>query len=70
MKPIKVIKDFSVNGNYYFAGDTIENKIDYETLNKINEKGYIEPLTLKELIQYKREFEKPQKQIKNKEEVE
>lgn len=65
MKAIKVKQDFSVNGQFYFAGDVIEDKIPYETLVKINEKGYIEPLTLKELAQYKRELEKPKKEEVN-----
>ena len=56
MKAIKVKQDFSVNGKFYFAGDTIEEKIKYETLVKINEKGYIEPLTLKELTEYQKEL--------------
>ena len=56
MKAIKIKKDFSVDGKFYFAGDTIEGKIKYETLVKINEKGYIEPLTLKELTEYQREI--------------
>ena len=56
MKEIKVKKDFSLNGKYYFEGDNI-TKISYEDLVKINEKGFIEPLTLKELLQYKNKKE-------------
>ena len=52
MKAIKVKHDFSVDGKFYFTGDVIEDKIKYETLVKINEKGYIEPLTLKDLTEY------------------
>lgn len=59
MRAIKIKKDFSVNGVPYFAGDTLEDKIPYDTIVKINEKGYIEPLTLKELTQYKKELNKP-----------
>ena len=62
MKAIKVKKDFSIDGKPYFAGDIIEDKIKFETLVKINEKGYIEPLTLKELTQYQREINKPKKE--------
>lgn len=65
MKAIKIKKDFSVDGKVYFAGDTLEDKMSYETLVKINEKGYIEPLTLKELTQYKRELNKPKKEEVN-----
>ena len=62
MKTIKAKHDFSVDGKFYFAGETIEDEIKYETLVKINEKGYIEPLTLKELTQYQRELNKPKKE--------
>ena len=65
MKAIKIKQDFSVDGKFYFAGDTLEDKIPYETLTKINEKGYIEPLTLKELTQYKKELNKPKKEEVN-----
>ena len=43
--------DFTLNGKYYFAGDEVEG--NYEQISKLNEKGYIEPLTLKELQEYK-----------------
>lgn len=62
MKAIKVKHDFSADGKFYFAGDVIEDKIKYETLVKINEKGYIEPLTLKDLTEYQRELNKPKKE--------
>lgn len=66
MRAIKVKQDFSVNGKFYFAGDTIEEKIKYETLVKINEKGYIEPLTLKELTEYQKELNEYKKEEEEK----
>lgn len=55
MKPIKAKKDFTIGSEYFFVGDTIEpNKISYEQIVKLNEKGFIEPLTIKELIEIKR----------------
>ena len=55
MKPIKAKKDFIIGNEYFFVGDTIEpNKISYEQIVKLNEKGFIEPLTMKELIEIKK----------------
>lgn len=65
---IKIIakKDFTRNGEYVFAGDEVEvNSV--EELVKLNEKGFIEPLTLKEIIEFKKELENPKK-IKKEEE--
>lgn len=64
MKVIKAKEDFSVNGTYYFSGDIIEDKLPLDTLVKLNEKGYIEPLTLKDLTQYEKELNKPKKEVK------
>lgn len=58
MKPIKAKENFNVNGIYYEVGDVIEEKIPIATLNKLNEKGYIEPLTMKDLKQYEKELNK------------
>lgn len=65
---IKIIakKDFTRNGEPIFANDEVEvNSV--EELVKLNEKGFIEPLTLKEIIQFKKELENPKK-IKKEEE--
>lgn len=51
MKPIKAKKDFTIGDNFFAMGDTIEpNKISYEQIVKLNEKGFIEPLSRKELM--------------------
>lgn len=50
MKPIAK-KDCQVNGIYYEVGEEI--KIDNkEQLHKLNEKGFIEPLTPKQIQDY------------------
>lgn len=67
MKPIKAKKDFTIGEEYFFVGDTIElNKLDYEQIVKLNEKGFIEPLTMKELIEMKKNknnFNKKEEEI-------
>ena len=65
---IKIIakKDFTRKGEPIFAGDELKvNTV--EELVKLNEKGFIEPLTLKEIVQFKKELENPEK-IKKEEE--
>ena len=65
---IKIIakKDFTRNGEPIFAGDEVKvNTV--EELVKLNEKGFIEPLTLKDIVQFKKELENPKK-IKKEEE--
>ena len=65
---IKIIakKDFIRNGEPIFAGDELKvNTV--EELVKLNEKGFIEPLTLKDIVQFKKELENPEK-IKKEEE--
>lgn len=51
-------KDFTWDDEYYTAGDEVTGS--YEKIAKLNEKGYIEPLTRKELQEYK----KPKKEVK------
>ena len=60
MKPIKCIKDFTYESRYYFKNDIIEPKEDnIEMIKDLNEKGFIEPLTLKELFEIEKTIEKP-----------
>lgn len=50
MKPIKVIKNGKYCGKYIYENDTIEpTKENFEMIKVLNEKGFIEPLTLKEI---------------------
>ena len=68
---IKIIakKDFTRKGEPIFAGDEVKvNTV--EELVKLNEKGFIEPLTLKEIVQFKKELENPKDDFKIKEEEE
>ena len=56
---IKIIAkiDFSANGKNYIAGDEIKiNNI--KVIRKLNEKGFIEPLTYKDLVILERELTK------------
>ena len=62
MKAIKIKQNFSYNGKYYIAGKELEDKLPPDILNKLNEKGYIEPLGIEDLIQY--EEDKPKKMNK------
>lgn len=61
MKPIKVIKDFTTDNKDYIVGDVIE-KLNYAQIVRLNELGFIEPLTYKDLVEIKREIEKPKKE--------
>lgn len=45
---IKATKNFTLNGIAYEKGDVVEVKTK-EDLIKLNEKGFIEPLTLKQI---------------------
>ena len=56
-------RDFVLNGKYYFENDEIEpNKIGtIQDISRLNENGFIKPLSLKELIKLEREMKQPQK---------
>jgi len=47
--------DFFINGKFYAKGDKVEGT--YEQIVKLNEKGYIEPLSTKELYEIKEKKE-------------
>lgn len=68
---IKIIakKDFTRKGEPIFVGDDVKvNSV--EELVKLNEKGFIEPLTFKEIVQFKKELENPENDFKIKKEEE
>jgi len=46
---------FNLNNKYYFPGDKV--KANFEQIIKLNEKGYIEPLTAKQLMELKEKKE-------------
>ena len=51
-------RDFVLNGEYYFKNDEIEpNKIGtIQDISRLNENGFIKPLSLKELLQLEKEL--------------
>lgn len=57
MKSIKAKKDFTLNNVDYFVGEEIKiNNIS--DIIKLNEKGFIEPLTRKDIALIQRELNK------------
>jgi len=50
-KPIKAKVDFTLNGKFYAAGDTLDG--NFNQIARLNELGYIEPLTRRELEELK-----------------
>ena len=63
MKAIKVITNFTANNKPYIKGDIIED-LSYNQIVKLNEKGFIEPLSYEDLAIIKRELDKPKKLYK------
>lgn len=49
--------DFITNIGSYIKGDELKD-LTYEQIVKLNEKGFIEPLSYKDLVLIKRELEK------------
>ena len=68
---IKIIakKDFTRNGEYVFVGDEIKAN-DLSEIVRLNEKGFIEPRTFKDIVQLKKELENPKTDFKIKKEEE
>lgn len=58
MKKIIAKVDFTSNIGDFIVGDELSN-LTYEQIVKLNEKGYIEPLTYKDLVLIKRELKNP-----------
>ena len=58
-----VNKDFTLNGSYYFENDEIEpNKIGtIQDISRLNENGFIKPLSLKELVKLEQELKQNRK---------
>ena len=61
MKKIIAKINFSINGADYIAKEEIDIK-DYKTIVRLNEKGYIEPLTYEDLVLIQRELKKTKKE--------
>lgn len=66
---LTIQRDFVLNGVYYFENDEIEpNKIGtIKDISRLNENGFIKPLSLKELIKLESEMKQP-KEINKEEE--
>ena len=47
---------FVLNDEYYFENDEVKVN-DFDTIVRLNEKGFIKPLTLKELIELKKDIQ-------------
>ena len=58
-----VQRDFILNGEYYFKNDEIEpNKIGtIQDISRLNENGFIMPLSLKELVKLEQELKQNRK---------
>ena len=58
-----VQRDFILNGEYYFENDEIEpNKIGtIQDISRLNENGFIMPLSLKELVKLEQELKQNRK---------
>ena len=58
-----VQRDFILNGEYYFKNDEIEpNKIEtIQDISRLNENGFIKPLSLKELVKLEQELKQNRK---------
>lgn len=66
---LTIQRDFVLNGVYYFENDEIDpNKIGtIKDISRLNENGFIKPLSLKELIKLESEMKQP-KEINKEEE--
>ena len=62
-------RDFVLNGEYYFENDEIEpNKIGtIQDISRLNENGFIKPLSLKELVKLEQELKQNKKTNKEEE---
>ena len=60
---LTIQRDFVLNGIYYFENDEIEpEKIGtIKDISRLNENGFIKPLSLKELIKLESEMKQPKK---------
>ena len=58
-----VQRDFILNGEYYFKNDEIEpNKIGtIQDISRLNENGFIKPLSLKEIVKLEQELKQNRK---------
>ena len=62
MKKVIAKKDFVLNNNKYIVGDEIEI-LDIKKIAKLNEMGYIEPLSYRDLVLIDREIKKEKEKL-------
>lgn len=63
MKAIKLIKDCTYGGKYLFKNDIIEpNRNNLEMIKELNIKGFIEPLTLKDIQEIEKNVNRDKKE--------
>lgn len=55
--------DFELNGKFYLKGDKIEEVKDINSIRKLNESGFIEPLSYRDLVLIERELNNKKKEI-------
>jgi hypothetical protein len=55
MKKIIAKKDFTIDGKFFIKDEPVDVR-DIDTIKKLNEKGFIYPLELKDLIILEREL--------------
>ena len=55
MKKLIAKKDFSIDGKFFIKDEPVETR-NIDTIKKLNEKGFIYPLELKDLIIIEREL--------------
>lgn len=68
MKSLKIKKDFTLKSKSYFENDNIDDKeFEIEEIINLNEKGYIQPLTQKEIISLIEERKNKNKMFKSSE---
>ena len=56
MDKIIAKKDFVYNGKQYIAGDVLDIK-EIDKIRKLNEEGFIEPLSYRDLVILERKLE-------------
>lgn len=61
MKKIIAKKDFTIDDKFFIKDEPVEVN-DIETIRKLNEKGFIYPLELKDLIILERELKNNKKE--------
>jgi hypothetical protein len=62
MKKVIAKIDFIADDNEYISGDEIKG-LRYNQIVRLNEKGFIEPLSYKDLVLIKREIENKKEEL-------